>query len=90
MLASVKIRFIAFLCVCAGFCASAYTKSGNTATVEVQSFNNDKDALADLQEALADPDIATVILTDTITFPQGETFLWANDLSSQERKVFRL
>ena len=90
MLASVKIRFIAFLCVCAGFCASAYTKNGSTATVEVNSFNNDKDALADLQEALADPDIATVILTDTITFPEGNTFLWANDISSQERKVIQV
>ena len=91
MLASVKIRFIAFLCVCAGFCASAYTKSGNTATVNVKSFNSGALALEDLQNALADPEVATVILTDTITFPQGETtFLWANDLSSQERKVIQV
>ena len=70
MLASVKIRFIAFLCVCAGFCASAYTKSGNTATVNVQSFNKNYTlALEDLQAALADPDVTTVILTDTIIFP---------------------
>ena len=92
MLASVKIRFIAFLCVCAGFCASAedYTKNGSTATVDVKTLNDDARALLALQEALADPDIATVILTDTITFPKGETSLWANDISSQERKVIQV
>ena len=90
MLASVKIRLFAFLCVCAGFCASAYTKNGNTATVEVKSFNSDALALEDLQNALADPEVATVILTDTITFPPGNTFLWANDLSDQTRKVVQV
>ena len=97
MLASVKIRFIAFLCVCAGFCASAeevaadYTKNGSTATVDVKRLNDDARALAALQNALADEDVATVILTDTITFPKGkETFLWANDLSGQTRKVVQV
>ena len=92
MLASVKIRFIAFLCVCAGFCASAadYTKNGSTATVDVKTLNDDARALIALQEALADPDVATVILTDTITFPLGNTSLRANDLSSQERKVIQV
>ena len=73
MLASVKIRLFAFLCVCAGFCASAadYTKNGSTATVEVKSLKDNTRALAALQEALADEDVTTVILTDTITFPNS-------------------
>ena len=90
MLASVKIRLFAFLCVCAGLCASAYTKNGTTATVNVKSFDSDALALEDLQNALADQEVATVILTDTITFPEGETFLWANDLSDQTRKVVQV
>ena len=81
MLASVKIRFIAFLCVCAGFCASAaYTVENGTATVSTY---------VDLVEALANSSVSVVKVTQTIALPDN-AFLWANSLSSQERKVVQV
>ena len=61
MLTSAKVRLFAFMCVCAGLCASAqdavtkdYTVDGQgVATVNVQNLGNDK-ALAALQAALED------------------------------------
>ena len=93
MLASVKIRFIAFLCVCAGFCASAqevakdYTVQNGVATVNVQSLDNAK-ALAALQAALDDDEVVEVIVTGTITLTSG-TYLSATDID-EGRKIVRV
>ena len=90
MLASVKIRFIAFLCVCAGFCASAaedYTVQNGVATVDVQSLGNAK-ALAALQAALDNDNVVEVIVTDTITLTSG-TYLSATDID-EGRKIVRV
>ena len=100
MLASVKIRFIAFLCVCAGFCASAqevaadYTVQNGVATVNVQSLGNAK-ALVALQAALDNDKVYKVIITETITLTAG-TYLSATDLttpplgSSSRRKIVQV
>ena len=94
MLASVKIRFIAFLCVCAGFCASAadYTVQNGIATVNVQSFpsttSGNAQALAALQAALDDNSVVEVIVTGTITLTSG-TYLSATDID-EGRKIVRV
>ena len=94
MLASVKIRFIAFLCVCAGFCASAqevakdYTVQNGVATVNVQSLGTNDKALAALQAALDDDEVVEVIVTGTITLTSG-TYLSATDID-EGRKIVRV
>ena len=101
MLASVKIRFIAFLCVCAGFCASAqevaadYSVQDGVATVNVQSLGTNDKALAALQAALDNDKVYKVIVTGTITLTGG-TYLSATDLtdppsgSSSKRKIVQV
>ena len=81
MFASLKTRIFAFLCVCAGFCASAeYTIEGDTATVSTYE---------DLVLALANENIAIVKVANTIALPDG-AYLCANDLSSQNRKIVQV
>ena len=89
MFASLKTRIFAFLCVCAGFCASAYDITGTgEATVTVDE-NSNANALADLQAALNAPEIKTVIITAHIELTDG-TKLIAPLINENERKTVRL
>jgi hypothetical protein len=82
-----QVGLIAF-CLMAAFSASAYVKNGSTATVNSKNMSN-TDALADLQAALDDKDVSTVIVTGTIKL-EDNTYLSANSVAKGERKVVQV
>ena len=85
-----KALTLSVFCLMLFSTAAAYTVANGVATVDVRAAGSDSAALQELQAALNDESVSEVILTDTITFPAGSTYLSAESIGGTKRKIVRV